>query len=80
MFPKTCLVEFAGAENMQDLELPNATLLDFHYRLAEILNASGMAKLVDNYLQCFGYIEGSAGLSPDIAQILHLAFWGDGVG
>ncbi|KIN05190.1 hypothetical protein OIDMADRAFT_39565 [Oidiodendron maius Zn] len=80
IFPKKSLVEFARAENTQDLEPPNATLLDCHYRLAEILNASGMARLVDDYLWGYGYTQDSAGRSPDIERILYLAFWGDGVG
>ena len=80
VFPKKSLVEFARAENIQDLKHPNATLLDCHYRLAEILNASGMARLVDNYLWDYGYIEGSPGRWPDIARIVYLACWGDGVG
>lgn len=39
-----------------------------------------MARLVDNYLWDYGYIEGSPGRWPDIARIVYLACWGDGVG
>lgn len=48
--PDNSLVEFTKAEDAQDLELPGAVLLDCHYRLAEILNASGMAKIIVRYL------------------------------
>ena len=81
VLPKNGRVEFTRAEDAQDLELPNAALLDCHYRLAEILNASGMAELIEGYLQDWEDIKGSAGGSlredgvSDIGQVLRVALW-----
>jgi len=49
LLPENGRVEFTRAEDAQDLELPNAALLDCHYRIAEILNASGMAEIIESH-------------------------------
>jgi hypothetical protein len=80
-FPENRRVEFTRAEDAQDLELPNATLLDCHYRVAEILNASGMAEVIERYRWDYEDIKGNAGGSlkedggTDIGQILSVALW-----
>lgn len=79
--PENGHVTFARAEDAQDLELPNAALLDCHYRLAEILHASGMAELIESCLQDWENLKGSAGGSlredggTDIGQFLRAALW-----
>jgi hypothetical protein len=60
-FPENRRVEFTRAEDAQDLELPNAALLDCHYRVAEILNASGMAEVIERYRRDYEDIKGNAG-------------------
>jgi hypothetical protein len=79
--PKSLKVEFKRAEDAQELELPNPALLDCHYRLAEILNASGMADVIEKYHRDWEEIKGSAGSSlredggTDIGHILSVALW-----
>lgn len=76
--PKDGRVEFKRAEDAKDLELPSAALLDCHYRVAEILNASGMAESIDSHLRDWEDIKGIAGSlredgGTDIGQLLTLA-------
>lgn len=79
--PKSGRVEFTRAEDAQELDLPNAALLDCHYRLAEILNASGLAELIEKYHRDWDDIKGSTGDSlkgdggTDIGHILSVALW-----
>jgi hypothetical protein len=79
--PQNGRVEFTSLEDTQDLELPDAALLDCHYRVAEILNASGMAEVIKRYRQDWEDIKGSTGGTlredggTDIAQILSVALW-----
>ncbi|CRG84332.1 hypothetical protein PISL3812_01629 [Talaromyces islandicus] len=42
LLPKDGLVEFKQANDAQDLRLPERALLECHYSVAEILNASGL--------------------------------------
>lgn len=80
-FPENSRVEFTRAEDAQDLELPSPALLDCHYRVAEILNASGLAEVIERYRQDWDDIKGTAGGSlredggTDIGQILRAALW-----
>lgn len=80
-FPENNRVEFTRAEDAQDLELPNPAFLDCHYRVAEILNASGLAEVIERYRQDWEDIKGTAGGSlredgrTDIGQILSAALW-----
>lgn len=41
----------ANLQKQQDLKLSSAALLDCHYRLAEILNGSGIARIVEGHLR-----------------------------
>lgn len=82
--PKTGRVRFTRAEDAQDLELPDADLLDCHYRLAEILNASGMAELIDHHLQDWDDIKDQDGClredgGTDIGQFLSIGLWAQAV-
>ncbi|GAB1209408.1 hypothetical protein APSETT445_008181 [Aspergillus pseudonomiae] len=47
LLPQSGYIELKKAHDAQDLDLPNRALLDCHYRLAEILNASGMAEVIE---------------------------------
>lgn len=79
--PKDGHIEFKRAEDAQDLELPGAALLDCHYRIAEILNASGMAEFIERHLRDWEDIKGCAGSSlkedgtTDIGRILSTGLW-----
>jgi hypothetical protein len=76
--PDNNRVEFTRAEDTQDLELPNAALLDCHYRLAEILNASGMAELIESHLRDWEDIKGGSLREDgrtDIGQFLRVGLW-----
>ncbi|KAK2788760.1 hypothetical protein FQN52_006516 [Onygenales sp. PD_12] len=74
-------VEFTTAEDAQDLELPSAVLLDCHYRLAEILNASGMGEIIERYQEEWERLKEYANGSlrhdggTDLEQILRTALW-----
>jgi len=63
------------------LALPNPDFLDCHYRLAEILNASGMAESIEQHFQDWDDIKArsSEGLredgATDIARILEAGLW-----
>jgi hypothetical protein len=83
--PKDGRVEFKRAEDAQDLELPNPDLLDCHYRVAEILNASGMAELIESHLRDWDDIKGSAGSlredgGTDIGHFLSIGLWERAIG
>lgn len=86
LLPKSGRVEFTRAEDAQELELPNAALLDCHYRLAEILNASGMAEIIEKYHREWEEIKCSTGDSlkedggTDIGHILSVGLWEHVVG
>ncbi|KAK2806769.1 hypothetical protein FQN50_005631 [Emmonsiellopsis sp. PD_5] len=75
------LVKFTRAEDAQDLELPSAALLDCHYRLAEILNASGMGEAVEQYQKEWERLKESADGSlrhdggTDLGRIIRTALW-----
>jgi hypothetical protein len=60
---------------------PNAALLDCHYRLAEILNASGMAEIIESHLRDCEEIKDSADGSlredggTNIGRAIRVALW-----
>ena len=86
LLPENGRVEFTRAEDAQDLELPNAALLDCHYRLAEILNASGMAEIIESHYREWEDIKSSApdclreDGGTDIERFLRVGLWGYVVG
>lgn len=77
--PKDLHVTFKAAEDAPDPELPKAALLNCHYRLAEILNASGMAEIIERHLQDWEKIKEDSGISlqedggTDIGRLLSVA-------
>ena len=79
--PKKGLVEFKRGKDAQELPLPNAALLDCHYRLAEILHASGIGAIIEKYHRDWEELKGSASPSlredggTDIGHILGVALW-----
>jgi hypothetical protein len=79
--PKTGRVEFTRAEDAQDLELPDAALLDCHYRLAEIINVSDMAELIESHVRDWEDIKDCArgclreDGGTDIGQFLSIGLW-----
>ncbi|OJJ46525.1 hypothetical protein ASPZODRAFT_132593 [Penicilliopsis zonata CBS 506.65] len=79
--PASDRIEFNQAPGAEDLPLPCAAFLDCHYRLAEILNVSGMAETIDEHWRRWEDLKGSAGdmLHPDggtdIGGYLKVALW-----
>ncbi|KAE8135355.1 hypothetical protein BDV38DRAFT_284990 [Aspergillus pseudotamarii] len=47
LLPET--IELKKAKDTEQLALPNRALLDCHYRLAEILNASGLGEIIERH-------------------------------
>lgn len=76
---KVTLQQANGAE---DVPLPSAVLLDCHWRVSEILNASGMGEEFDRHLREWEDIKMSTGDgclkedgSTDVTRYLEVAFW-----
>ena len=68
------------ADDAQDIPLPNAAFLDCHYRLAEILNALGMAEVIERSFREWKDLKGSCHViredgKTDVGQYLHIALW-----
>jgi hypothetical protein len=66
----------------KDIELPSAELLECHWRLAEIFNASGMAKIIEKHREDWedlkdrttsGHLRADGG--TDVAHFLKVALW-----
>jgi hypothetical protein len=74
-------VKFTRVEDTPDLELPDAALLDCHYRLAEMLHGSGIGEVIDKYHQAWDNIRDTTSSSlkedggTDIGQLLSVALW-----
>ena len=73
-----------AALNLQEqkmLELPDAALLDCHYGLAEIINASDMAELIESHVRNWEDIKDCArgclreDGGTDIGQFLSIGLW-----
>ncbi|RHZ60000.1 HNH endonuclease signature motif containing protein [Aspergillus thermomutatus] len=79
--PPDKIVEFKQAPGAEHLKLPSSDLLECHWRLAEILNASGMAEIIDGYRREWEDIKTGAGSSlredgkTDVGKMLSVAFW-----
>lgn len=79
--PKSGLVQLTRAKDAKDLKLPHATLLDCHYRLAEILNASGMGEMIEEHHRDWEDIKETTGDllkedgATDIGYMLNVALW-----
>ncbi|CAI7643200.1 unnamed protein product [Penicillium viridicatum] len=80
--PESRRVELKKADDAQDLALPNPDLLDCHYRLAEILNASGMAEVIDRHYREWEDLKVSAynlilrqDGGTDIGRFLRAGLW-----
>lgn len=82
-FPENDRVEIRSGPNAEDLALPNPAILDCHYRIAEILNASGMGKIIDRIIYDWENIRDSEGCgylapdgSSDLERLLSVGLWG----
>ncbi|KAK2754679.1 hypothetical protein FQN54_006812 [Arachnomyces sp. PD_36] len=83
VLPRDRLVKFQAASDAEDISLPCPDLLDCHYRLAEVLNASGMARTLEdkiNQWKDFGKDGGHGCLRADgtsnLEEYLSLGLWG----
>ncbi|EER42430.1 conserved hypothetical protein [Histoplasma capsulatum H143] len=85
-FPQDQKVTMRKAEGGEDVKLPSPELLECHWRIAEILNASGMSEIIDRIIKDWEYIkegdEGHGSLREDgksnVSEILSAAFWAHG--
>ncbi|KAJ9292394.1 hypothetical protein DTO021C3_287 [Paecilomyces variotii] len=75
-------VTLQQANGAEDVPLPSAVLLDCHWRVAEILNASGMGEEFDRHWREWEDIKMSTGDdclkedgSTDVTRYLEVAFW-----
>ncbi|KAJ9217810.1 hypothetical protein DTO166G4_614 [Paecilomyces variotii] len=76
-------ITLQAADGAGDIPMPNPVLLDCHWRVAEILNASGMGEEIDEYIRELEAIKMSMGDgslnedgSSDLSRYLDAAFWG----
>ncbi|EAW22743.1 uncharacterized protein NFIA_014330 [Aspergillus fischeri NRRL 181] len=80
--PKNRKIKFECAEG-EDLPLPDPAYLDCHYRVAEILHASGLAEYIERKIQDWEDLKQSGGAdgsfrpdgSTDVTRILNTALW-----
>ncbi|EAU31965.1 predicted protein [Aspergillus terreus NIH2624] len=77
------IVTFTKAPGAENLPLPCRALLDGHYRLAEILHASGMGEFIDQKIRDWEKMKNGPGChqlrsdgGADLDKILQTAFWG----
>lgn len=80
--PESRIVKFQQAEDANDLALPDPVLLDCHFRIAEILHASGMGDIIDRHFQDWEYLKevgGRGSLREDgntnVESFLRAALW-----
>ncbi|KAE8144406.1 hypothetical protein BDV25DRAFT_96108 [Aspergillus avenaceus] len=75
-------IELKQAKDAQRLDLPDRVLLDCHYRLAEILNASGLGYIIEQHIRRWknlkvntynAVIREDGG--SDIGEFLHAGLW-----
>lgn len=76
------MVKLKQAEGSENVELPAVELLDCHYRLSEVLNATGMGEYVEmknNEWRRFRDGAGSGHLredgGSDFGLVLQLGLW-----
>ncbi|KAJ9296394.1 hypothetical protein DTO271G3_5092 [Paecilomyces variotii] len=76
-------VTLQAANGAGDVPMPNPVLLECHWRVAEILNASGMGEEIDKYMRELEAVKTSMGGgslnedgSSDLSRYLDAAFWG----
>ncbi|KAJ5578155.1 uncharacterized protein N7459_007119 [Penicillium hispanicum] len=80
LLPESGHMVLKKADDAQDLDLPNPALLDCHYRLAEILNASGMAEVIERNFRRWEDLKGTCNLlredgGTDIGAFLYAGLW-----
>ncbi|BCS05564.1 uncharacterized protein AKAW2_81365S [Aspergillus luchuensis] len=79
--PENGVIVLKQAPGTEDLPLPSPVLLDCHYRLAEILNASGMGNVIDEHWRRWGELKATVQhtLQPngdsDLGNLLRTALW-----
>ncbi|KAL4785646.1 hypothetical protein BJX76DRAFT_346839 [Aspergillus varians] len=81
-FPKDSVIRPQKAREVEDLHLPDSTTLDCHYRLAEIMQASGMGEYIERRSRVWGNYRGAAGPghlskdgSTDVETLFKLGLW-----
>ncbi|KAE8156608.1 hypothetical protein BDV40DRAFT_293396 [Aspergillus tamarii] len=80
LLPET--IELTKANDARELALPSRTLLDCHYRLAEVLNASGLGEIIELHVDRWKDLKVStynAVIREDggtnIEEFLHAGLW-----
>ncbi|PKX94237.1 uncharacterized protein P174DRAFT_460334 [Aspergillus novofumigatus IBT 16806] len=82
VLPENRNIKFECAEG-EDLPLPDPAYLGCHYRVAEILHASGLAQYIESKIQDWVDLKQSGGTdgslrpdgSTDVTRILNTALW-----
>lgn len=71
-------IKFSPSDDKKEIPIPHQDLLEMHRRLAEILNASGMADTIEKYQQEWEDIDPGS-IAPDgttdVAHALRVALW-----
>lgn len=85
--PPDRMVTMQRAPGAEDVDLPNPVLLECHYRVAEILNASGMAEVIEQKINEWENVkeyEGGGCLNgdgtTDVFRFLSAGLWESVVG
>lgn len=77
-------IQFRDATRTEYLPPPNHEFLDCHYRLAEILHASGMGLCLERIIDGLDGMNGASGHmsengSTDLSTSLRVRLWGAGI-
>ncbi|PYI04449.1 hypothetical protein BO78DRAFT_289558, partial [Aspergillus sclerotiicarbonarius CBS 121057] len=82
LVPKSRIITFKQAKGCKNIPLPDARLLECHYRIAEIMNATGIAKVLDRHYNDWDSLrqgpdaqELEEDSSTDIGKYLQTALW-----
>jgi hypothetical protein len=80
--PEDRIVTFKKAAGAERIPLPNPVLLDCHFRIAEILNASGMSEFIDRKIRDWEILKGGSDAdqlrpdgSTDVTRYLNAGLW-----
>lgn len=79
--PDNGVIVLKQAPGTEDLPLPSPVLLDCHYRLAEILNASGMGNVIDEHWRRWEELKATVQHTlrsdgdSDLGNLLRTALW-----
>lgn len=65
-----------------EYEIPSPAILETHWRMCEIFNASAMGETIERHIRDWDELKGSGSAviredgTTDLASLLHIALWG----